>query len=473
MYDYVIVGGGPTGITLATMLANTKHKTLLLESEHSLGGNWKIDWDQETNQYMTEHSPKVLFSSNHYFFQLLQKIGATSHNHTHNIYGKFANLKIVKSFLKHMSFMDTMKLTKLIVSYFLNPNHFNYYQSLKHWALENHISEKGMSFLKVMAIIASNIYDKVCVGAFIEFAIIDPGMFFDLVYLDRPNDWIKQAYRYIFSHNNMNIILHKKIVSIDDVQGIVRDESGNTYMGKNIILATPLKACYEIINRSSRDLKTNWFQNMNAFKTFVDKSTYIGLGFQLHFTEKVEIPSEWCWSCFDDWTVIILEKSIDRELLSRDPKVRCTWSCVVVDVDTKSKRINKTANECDTMDDVIEEAIYQINRQRKTPIPKPYKTTYHHNIVRKNNKWDTINSSYANAVGRVPYQGKKVKNVFMVGPHNLGSLTTIEHAIKSAVIFGNNKRLNHIFKVRSYTLLFVFLSIIMAYISVYLVAHKM
>ena len=68
MYDYVIVGGGPTGITLATMLANTKYKTLLLESEHSLGGNWKIDWDKDTNQYTTEHSPKVLFSSNHYFF---------------------------------------------------------------------------------------------------------------------------------------------------------------------------------------------------------------------------------------------------------------------------------------------------------------------------------------------------------------------------------------------------------------------
>ena len=473
MYDYIIVGGGPTGITLATMLANTKHKTLLLESEDSLGGNWKIDWDQETNQYMTEHSPKVLFSSNHYFFQLLQKVGATSYNHTHNIYGKFGNLKIVKSFLRHMSFMDTMKFIKLIVSYFLNPNNFNYYQSLKNWALENHISEKGMAFLKVMAIISSNTFDKVCIGAFIEFAIIDPGMFFDLVYLDRPNDWIKQAYRYIFSHNNMNIILRTTVVSIDDVQGIVRDDSGNTYMGKNIILATPLKACYEIINKSSRDLKSNWFQNMNAFKTFVDKSTYIGLGFQLHFTEKVEIPSEWCWSCFDDWTVIILEKSIDRELLSRDPKVQCTWSCVVVDLDTKSKRINKTVNECDAMDEVIEEAIYQINRQRKTPIPKPYKITHHHNIVRKNKKWDTINSSYANAVGRVPYQGKKAKNVFMVGPHNLGSLTIVEHAVKSAVIFGNHKKINHVFKVRSYTLLFVFLSIIMAYISVYLVANKM
>ena len=68
LYDYVIVGGGPTGITLALMLANTKYTTLLIESENTLGGNWKIDWTD--NKYLTEHSPKVLLTNNDYFFQL-------------------------------------------------------------------------------------------------------------------------------------------------------------------------------------------------------------------------------------------------------------------------------------------------------------------------------------------------------------------------------------------------------------------
>ena len=102
-YDYIVVGGGPTGITLATMLANTKHNTLLLESEPSLGGNWRIDWDKDT--YLTEHSPKVLFSTNRLFFQLLDRIGY--HSYTLNpVYGRFGNWKVVKKMWSELSFRD-------------------------------------------------------------------------------------------------------------------------------------------------------------------------------------------------------------------------------------------------------------------------------------------------------------------------------------------------------------------------------
>ena len=125
------------------------------------------------------------------------------------------------------------------------------------------------------------------------------------------------------------------------------------------------------------------------------------------------------------------------------------------------------------MDEILDEAIYQINAMRKKTIPKPYKITYHKSIIRENNKWNTINSSYANAIGKVPYKGKKIHNVFMVGPHNMGSLTTVEFAVKSAIRFGNNQKINTVFKVKSFSILFIFLSIIMAYVTVYFVAHKM
>ena len=469
IYDYIIIGGGPTGITLSTMLANTNYKTLILESEHSLGGNWKVDMD---GKYLTEHSPKVLFSNNHYFFQLLQIIGA-SQNSVHKVHGSFGNIKIMKSFLKNMSFTDTLKLVQLITHYFINPKTFDYYQSVKDWAEYQNISQNGCSFLKVLSIITSNTYDKICVGAFIEFALFDPGLFMELVYLNRPNEWIHHAHKYLSSYKNLQILYDSHVLSIDDVQGIVRVENGNTFVGKNIILATPISACYNIINNSTMSLKSNWFPSMNDFQHFVDMSTYLGLGFQFHFDRQVSMPSQWCWSCFHDWTVIILEKKVNEQLSSKDPKVKCVWSCVIVDLDTKSKRLNKTVNECDTMDEIINEAIHQINTTRKKSIPKPYKITHHKNITRKDGKWETMNTSYANSIGKVHYAGKKVKNVFMVGPHNIGSLTIIEFAVKSAIIFGNQKKINTVFKIRSYSILYIFLCIVMAYISVYLIAHKM
>jgi hypothetical protein len=42
----------------------------------------------------------------------------------------------------------------------------------------------------------------------------------------------------------------------------------------------------------------------------------------------------------------------------------------------------------------------------------------------------------------VPYRGTNTDNVFLVGPHNIGSLTIIEHAIRSAVRFGNDEGIN-------------------------------
>lgn len=42
-YDYIIVGGGPCGISLSHLLAKTNKKILLLEGENSLGGCHRVD----------------------------------------------------------------------------------------------------------------------------------------------------------------------------------------------------------------------------------------------------------------------------------------------------------------------------------------------------------------------------------------------------------------------------------------------
>ena len=53
--------------------------------------------------------------------------------------------------------------------------------------------------------------------------------------------------------------------------------------------------------------------------------------------------------------------------------MKTVWSCCIVDMDTKSKNINKTANECD-LQEVIDECLHQINTAYK--IPKPYKIDF-------------------------------------------------------------------------------------------------
>ena len=59
IYDYIIVGLGPTGITLGLNLLKTDKKVLFIEADKNIGGCWNVDYTNEG--YFTEHSPPSAF----------------------------------------------------------------------------------------------------------------------------------------------------------------------------------------------------------------------------------------------------------------------------------------------------------------------------------------------------------------------------------------------------------------------------
>jgi uncharacterized protein with NAD-binding domain and iron-sulfur cluster len=73
-YDYVIVGGGPTGMTLAWILSNQKKSVLLIEKDEVLGGCHKV---LRVNGYFTEHGPRVYSDSFVMFNEILLEMGFT------------------------------------------------------------------------------------------------------------------------------------------------------------------------------------------------------------------------------------------------------------------------------------------------------------------------------------------------------------------------------------------------------------
>ena len=70
-------------------------------------------------------------------------------------------------------------------------------------------------------------------------------------------------------------------------------------------------------------------------------------GFQLNFKEKI-FPKKWLYFSFTDWTIIILPVSKWLKTYSKDPEIKTTWSCCIIDMETRSKYLNKTPNECVT-----------------------------------------------------------------------------------------------------------------------------
>jgi len=420
IFDYIIIGGGPTGIVASYFLAQQNHKILLLEHSSHLGGCWYTDM---TNGYMIEHSPKVIGTSSHpHFIQFIKQLDVPFD--TYNVYSNIM-LKLVKFFISNTTIHDLTRLIKICsLRYYKFP--FQYHQSVTDWMKNNSISPMGTRMITKLCIALANIPDKLAIGVLIDSLISNP--ITEFVQLKRPNEWIERATDELV-RMNVDIRFNTTVHSVDDINMSVSCKS-NTYYGGKIIFTVPVKELYTICKYSSLNMRHNWFANMNVFKQFVDQSTYFGIGIQLHFEEKISTDNkDWCWSCMNDWSIIVT----DRTPVLNSSTIRTVWSCAIVDVESTSKRLGKTANQC-TMNEIKEEVVHQLSITHGSAL-NPVKITSHNDLYRENNAWNSIRSSYSNSIGTVPMEGKFVSNVYTLGPHTQREIATIDSGIKSAIIF--------------------------------------
>lgn len=440
-YDYVVIGGGPSGVTLAYALALTNRSVLLLEGTSSLGGNWKTDWVDNT--YLSEHSPKVLFSTNQLFFGMLRAFGIRAD--TTSVYGSYVDtqFKMYKRILEPMSFREMYHSIQAFSHYIFSPSTFDYYQSVDEWMRSKAFAKEGYRSIKVLCITLATTPDKLCMGSLLESIVRISGS--SMVQLKRPNEWVQRVESIFASIPNLDVRYRCYVECIDDKTGCVTSSDHKLAYGKNIVSCIPLRGFYKIIRNSSIALQGNWFDTLMEFQEYVDNSTYTGIGIQLHFNRPMDtLDQKWCWSCYNDWTIIVTQKENTNIEISKDPSIQSVWSCVIVDLDATSKRLRKTVHEC-TMAEIVDELMFQLSTEFNTQIT-PCKITVHSGVKKENGKWVSPNSSYSNSMGTLPFQGKRVTNVFTIGPHTVSRIATVETAIESAIHFCTFKGIKHPFK---------------------------
>jgi phytoene dehydrogenase-like protein len=59
-YDFICVGGGPSGLTLVYCLGKLGYKCLLIDEHDSVGGCHRVS---RVNGLFTEHAPRIYSSS--------------------------------------------------------------------------------------------------------------------------------------------------------------------------------------------------------------------------------------------------------------------------------------------------------------------------------------------------------------------------------------------------------------------------
>ena len=69
-YDYIIIGGGPTGLTLALYLSKYNKKVAIVEKEDQIGGCHSV---KRVNGLFSEHGPRIYIDNYYVFSDILKK----------------------------------------------------------------------------------------------------------------------------------------------------------------------------------------------------------------------------------------------------------------------------------------------------------------------------------------------------------------------------------------------------------------
>jgi len=425
----IIFGGGPCGMRLAENLIDKGNEVYLYEKEKYLGGCWKINWDKG---YFKEHSPRVMTTNYKNVINLIESLDLIEP--FSEIYGSSFNSTsmFIKYFLKNLSFLDNAKFMLSVI--FLSSKDT---RTFKEWLDDNNITTKGRKALRNLSIALANVPERI--SAYTFFDSISIGLSRSKFIQFKEGDlWIKKWERRLVK-KGVNIgfgtklnSFHQKDKSVD----YALTNKGRIY-GDQFLLALPLWSLKDIMgNCKTSDLQNNWMP-LEQFTYFCEKSSYTGLGVQLHFKRKtgIDLKKNWCSTCMGDWSIIAQKTSDYLVNFTKKHDIKEVWSCVIVDFTRKSKRLDKSPMKL-TKEEIGEEVVYQLETTLGYKI-NPEKITYNIKEL-KNGKWDLIDSAYSsNVYGTLEPKGKKIKNLFSIGCHNIWKIAVLDGALESADQFTN------------------------------------
>jgi hypothetical protein len=457
---YTIVGSGPCGLSLAYILATNGYNVEIIEKNNQLGGSWNSQWIE--NKYFSENSPRVLVYDG-YTKKFLNEIGIKDTDLS-NIYGTIfqQNLKILNFIKQFFNWDDYFKFIYIISKYKLIKTN----DTVETIINKSSLSDSSKKFIRIFCILINDTSNKTNINDFCGTFNIATTPFKQF---KNSNQWHNLIQNKLHTLSNVKIYKNTEFINIlqknNSIIGYTMKQHNKNYTKSTnkIFLCTQSNGILSILNKSDKIIQNNW-NNYKYIKNWCKNTYYSGFGFQLHFNKTVPYPHEFCKYCISNWNIIILPVGDWLIQKSKDPHIKSVWSCVIVDMNSKSTHINKTVNEC-TSDEILKESLYQLNKIKK--IPKPYKITLSNGLKKINNIWISENTGFTRAThGYLPMKGK-IHNLYALGSFtdtNYNHVAYMETSIRASIEY-LNKYEPHLLGFHKYTynlyIIFLIILIIM------------
>jgi hypothetical protein len=424
MYDYIVIGAGPCGLTLAHYLSKHNKKILLLDMNEDIGGCHRV---KRVNGRITEHGPRV-YIDNYLTLKNVLKDMNTDWTDIFTPY-QFSMNDTMKELFEIMTLKEIYVFAKQFIKSY-SPSFIDKTYTMKQFSDTNNLSIQLQIFI-----------DKLCRtvdGASIEtmtvyefFSIFNQNFLYNIYQPKLPND--KGLFKIWKEHFNKNItfIGNSKVVSIEK-KGILL-ENGKKLYSKNLLITLPPVSMLNLVTNS---FDKNILGNYDDLKEFVHVSKYLTyIPITYHWNNKIDLPNINHYNT--DWDIVFVVLSNYMELFY--DKSKTIISVSIKNVNSMSKHINKTPNNC-TKEELIDETFRQLK------LIYPYLQKYDEaildpNVYRNNNEWINSDDAFINTGKTWKYQ-TKYPNVHWIGTHNgnsTHSYTSMESAMSSAVYWLNKE----------------------------------
>lgn len=420
-YEYIIVGGGPCGLSLAQLLSRTSKSILLLDAANSFGGCHRVD--RVDGKYFTEHSPRIYSTTYKNFDTLLHDMD-TSFSNLFTRYN-FSISTIGDKTPFDMKSCELVNLTGAFLKMCLNSD-YGIDISMKQYMIDNNFSQEGMSYIdRVCRVIDGAASDKFSLNELLQ--VVNQQLFYPLYEPKQPNDkgliklWVDFLQR-----RNVTMKLNCTLDKVEPNTKTITTPCGVFKYNKLILALNP----YNIFSINP-DLFTD-ISAMYAARTRY--MTYVSLSF--YWNKKLTLPSVHGFSA-SEWGVVFIVMS---DYFKDEPGTLI--SVAVSILDAPSNVTKKTANQTDNFGELENEIFRQFLTSFKgvVEIPFPDNVSFYPGVKYGGppgrGGWYSVSGSFFNSFQNantfIPFQSDKYKDIYNVGCQN-GKQTYCFTAIESAV----------------------------------------
>lgn len=483
-YDLVIIGGGPAGLALAQCCSRIKNKkVLIVERESDIGGCHRVNRVKHDGELLfTEHAPRVYSSAYRNFQTLLKDMGTTFEK----LFVPYDFQPIgagIESTLSVMTFTELFNLTMHFMYFIFNENH-GIDTSMMTYMTKNNYSKESIDYMdRSCRLLDGGDAYKLTLNEFLQF--INQKFIYTMYQPNSPNDvTLLRLWKTHLERNGVEIMLNSEVVNFEhDSDSIVSCDIRYNKAIINVeadhyVIATPPIPLTKILEKTGIPTA---FGDYNLLKKWAIETDYIDyISISYHWDSTLILPKVYGFPS-SEWGVGFI---VMTDYMNFKEKSSATVISVMATIlDQKSSAINKTANQCSTQKEVIDEVFRQLNISFSGALTQPSVAIMTPNIYydKHEGEWESSDTAYIAAVNTkpLPFHSTKYDKLYTLGTHNGKSVykfTSMESAVTNAISLSHELYpiLKYKYPIKSapnvtQILVYTFLAILIIYLIVWFV----